>query len=140
MFFSATGKYINPTRLQLIVEVKSSTHLSIELSIERAFVARIKFKNPNHERGLATIGRTSTLSIGKLPVGNSTTTTSRQKEMPQLGRRRRRSHFLRRSSNVCSTEFSTKTGGVGRIFSTIPTTTLIQHGHQRAVLLHMKHK
>ena len=76
LVYTATGKYIHPTRLRQIVETESSTHLSAE---QQAFVsenqkhtsqvARIKYKKfrsrdvaAKAKEALATIGKTSTLS------------------------------------------------------------------------------
>ena len=83
LVYTATGKYIHPTRLRQIVETESSTHLSAE---QQAFVsenqkhtsavARLKYKKfrsrdvaAKAKEALATIGKTSTLSLS--PTENS---------------------------------------------------------------------
>ena len=147
MVYSATGKYIYPTRLRQIVKTENSTHLSAE---QQAFVskdqkhtstvARMKYKKlrsrdvaAKAKEAFATIGKTSTLSLSPPETRYRRTTrrqpTSRQKkQMPQKSLHRKRFHFLETKTHVCSTESSIMDGVDGPKSSTTVTFTFIQNG------------
>ena len=106
MVISATRKYIHPTDLRQIIDTKCSTHVSAELQVfvsedqkHISHVAKIKCKKPR-SRDVAVMAKEAlhphfqTSETWHRWTTRRQPTSKQKKKMPQLGCRRKRSHFL----------------------------------------------